>query len=433
MIRIKEIEDILPYYLTHSKRLLVSVLDVDGSFLYVGEKFNQYFGVSLNYSDFTSFFTLLNELERSEFEYIIGEIIGKPYELFDFEQKYEQDEIRWELSVIKNSQGDFLGILAVGNLNLSQAIAIDAGFDQVDAQSDICFQIDQDWNIGYANKQASEFFGQEILKVNGQKIWDIFPQSKVYEYALEFKQARILDEIRSFESFIPEAGKWYKVFLFPKLSYMNVYLKDISERKGLSQQLELTKKTLDTVLQSHHETILLFGSDLRLAQFNLHADQGMEEFFGRKITLGEKLWQILSPEISSKLLPQIEKIFKGESISISQIDKNSNIKLHHNLIPILNDDKKTIAVLYSIRGEKDDHLRIIENADLIKEICSAQSHLLRGPLSSMLGLLELMDESKMGEENQKYFSYLKPLSLQMDQVVHQHARKVAAIQSIWER
>jgi signal transduction histidine kinase len=64
--------------------------------------------------------------------------------------------------------------------------------------------------------------------------------------------------------------------------------------------------------------------------------------------------------------------------------------------------------------------------ETLRELALCPSHILRSPLSSMLGLLELIDYRKLDPENQRYISYLKPLAQELDDVIRSNAKKMAA-------
>lgn len=61
---------------------------------------------------------------------------------------------------------------------------------------------------------------------------------------------------------------------------------------------------------------------------------------------------------------------------------------------------------------------------MLKELVMKPSHILRSPLSSMLGLLDLIDPYQLDAENQKYFSYLKPLAKKLDEVIRTNAKQI---------
>jgi signal transduction histidine kinase len=63
---------------------------------------------------------------------------------------------------------------------------------------------------------------------------------------------------------------------------------------------------------------------------------------------------------------------------------------------------------------------------ILRELFMKPSHILRSPLSSMLGLLDLIDPNQLDFENQKYFSYLKPLAKKLDEVIRTNAKQISS-------
>jgi hypothetical protein len=62
---------------------------------------------------------------------------------------------------------------------------------------------------------------------------------------------------------------------------------------------------------------------------------------------------------------------------------------------------------------------------LMRDVFHQQSTTLRAPLSSILGLLELIDNTQLDKENKKYFSYLKPLAQELDNTIRKNSKQVS--------
>lgn len=78
--------------------------------------------------------------------------------------------------------------------------------------------------------------------------------------------------------------------------------------------------------------------------------------------------------------------------------------------------------LLDISGLKKQIFTLHKEIDRLKEVAFLPSHIYRGPLSSMIGILELIDENQLGEENKKLFGYLKPLAHELDQSIRLQAK-----------
>ncbi|WP_296699985.1 hypothetical protein [Algoriphagus sp.] len=99
-----------------------------------------------------------------------------------------------------------------------------------------------------------------------------------------------------------------------------------------------------------------------------------------------------------------------------------NIKQVNNLYP---ENITALVQIIDISSIEKKMIQIQEENEKLRELAIRPSHILRSPLSSILGLLELMDEDQLDEENQKYFSYLKPLAKELDDVIKSNAKKMS--------
>lgn len=96
--------------------------------------------------------------------------------------------------------------------------------------------------------------------------------------------------------------------------------------------------------------------------------------------------------------------------------------------PIADTHNQLEGVLIQIMdstSERNKLMQIQRENDRLRELALSPSHILRGPLSSMMGILELMDGSEMGKENLKLFRYLKPLAKELDSAIRQHSKKIS--------
>lgn len=71
--------------------------------------------------------------------------------------------------------------------------------------------------------------------------------------------------------------------------------------------------------------------------------------------------------------------------------------------------------------------RIIKQNQQLKEIAWIQSHKVRGPLATILGLIDLFDIGHASPENAEIITYLRTAADQLDAVVHDIVEKANAV------
>jgi PAS domain-containing protein len=374
---------------------------------------------------------LIRDNEKNEFQEIIGKTIETPNKVFGFDQKHRMQKLNWEYSVFNNEEGDFLGVLGIATLQDETEIIIGTENFKLNPKIDIAFQLNGEWEIQSANEIAEGFFGKKIKYLLNQKIWQVFQHPKIYEYALEFKKAKETNCSVTFDDYNPESDTWHQVVIYPKNDCLDIYFKDISTVHGLASKKNLMKSTLDAILENSDEGFFLMNNELKIKGFNTQASELVMAVFNKELKENEKFVNLLMPGTEEKFLMNIEEIFSGSIISFEEKVEYQSIEnsrlLRHTFIPVPDDKKKVASIIYRVKDiqeEKDNLSKSIQNNELLRNIIYNQNNVLRSPLSSILGLLDLIDDKQLNEDNQKYFSYLKPLAEELDKVIRNNTKKM---------
>ncbi len=431
MIQLRDIEVMLPLYLRESSNLLVIVVDLEGRHLYSNSLFSEFFKIKIDQLANISFFDLVRDNEKDEFLEIIGKTIEAPNKVFGFIQKHRMQKLNWEYSVFNNEEGDFLGVLGIATLQDETEIIIGTESIKLNPKTDIAFQLNSDWEIQSANMVAADFFGKKINDLLNQKIWQVFQHPKIYEYALEFKKAKETNCSVTFEDYNPESETWHQVIIHPKNNCLDIYFKDISPIQGLASKKNLMKSTLDAILENADESFFMMNKELKIKGFNAQASELVMTVFNKVLKENDKFINFLLPGTEEIFLMKIEEIFSGSIVSFEEKVEFQSVEksrlFRHTFIPVSDENKKVVCIIYRVKDiqvEKDNLSKSIQNNELLRNIIYNQNNVLRSPLSSILGLLDLIDDKQLDEDNQKYFSYLKPLAEELDKVIRDNTKKM---------
>ncbi|MCH6201843.1 hypothetical protein MMU07_19855 [Aquiflexum sp. LQ15W] len=429
MIHSKEIKELLSISHRESSTLLVCVLDLEGEVAHCNPVFRKFFRLSEAQKPY--FLEFFDEFQKTEIEPLISDLIGKPNDIVRYTQSYFNSLVSWEFSFLKNSDGDFLGILGIGTLKheteqLSNEIGI-----KVNIETDIYIQVNNDWEVQFANLEAENFFEKCSDSLRDKKIWQVFPDPKIYEYALHFKKAKESGNITVIDDFISENGKWYQIIICPRSSCIDIYFKDVSEVQLIQSGSRRLDSTLETILHNSDQGYVLMSQDLRIMRFNEMASKQVQVYLGKALKEGDKFLHFLLPGMEGKFLANLEDIIGGKNVSFEQSVKSIGTDegriYRHDFYPVTSPDKKIIGFVYSTKDIHDSHdvlTKLLNQNNVLKEILYSQSVVLRSPLSSILGLLELLDKKQLDRENQKYLSYLKVLAYDLDQIIRKNTKTI---------
>jgi PAS domain S-box-containing protein len=435
MLNLKEIEALVPATFKNSDLIYVCVLDIEGQVYFASQRFEKLFGSLSSDIYENNFLETLNKVDKKRVHDFFIEVIESPNRNSPIELLHGNTHISWEFSVLKNDEGDFSGILGLGYPKSAsyQLSTEEKSFPKdVNTITDIFFQLNHSWEIISANDQAEKYFGMAERDVIGKTIWQIYPDQNIYRYALEFKKAKETKTLRIFEEFSSLNGKWYKVFIIPRPTGMDIVFKDISEIQKLSSEFRQINLTLHNVIENLEDCLFFVGKDLKIIGFNSKAAKLIYSFFGDKIKVGDKFLPYLFEGMDEFFLKHNERIFKGETFVIeNEVPRTrlgDTIWFSHKFYPMVDADQRINGFVYSCRDIHKDKIeidRLSHQNRLMRDIFHHQSTTLRAPLSSILGLLELIDKTQLDKENKKFFSYLKPLAQELDKVIRDNSKQVS--------
>jgi signal transduction histidine kinase/CheY-like chemotaxis protein len=111
----------------------------------------------------------------------------------------------------------------------------------LESTTDYVFAISADSLITYANHRARYRLFKDIDPV-GAVVWDIFPKLADGGFRQEVDEALAENKAASSERFFPELSAWFEIHVNPSLEGVAFYLKDVTEKRELGEQLRQAQK-----------------------------------------------------------------------------------------------------------------------------------------------------------------------------------------------
>lgn len=187
-----------------------------------------------------------------------------------------------------------------------------------------------------------------------------------------------------------------------------------------------------TQLSAISGSVWLIDQKMKVIQQNLEGRILSKSWRGKSFSEGEKFKFNSDSSCFSILTDKVKNcLLSGESADFEfRLEtKDCEIGLWKVIIkPVNNLYRENVTAFIQIIDFSSIERRMIQIQDenqKLKELALKPSYILRSPLSSILGLLDLIDEDQLNDENQKYFSYLKPLAKELDEVIRSNAKKVS--------
>lgn len=429
MISTDSIESLIPEFLMDSNHFFLVVADIEGKVMKVNRGFDRINSNPVNFP----FADFLSPNSEQEFSYSLELMLGSPkirrHLMLDHPALKNEgfSQIWWEFSVVTTQDMDVSGIIGIGvgmpflEQEMPWNNLVDVlGFGEIG--------LDQEFKVLYWDDRILEWFdpiaenweGKELSKVLFFKDLDQFnhllSQISSGDRPMCFLINTDYPGKLSLAALATLSDKGFQLFLMPRA--IPFYSKP---EKPLIQ---------NQILSLFSGSIFVLNDAGILIQQNESAKNLGRIWKGRAYSEGFGLSFPNQSNRFSKLLGAIEDAKKGQSteLDIKLLMPNQEFSFWNvSIKPIISDIKIFEGVLIQVidtTSIKSHSVVLSSENERLRDLALSPSHILRGPLSSMMGILELMDFRQLDNENQRLFGYLKPLAKELDLVIRQHAKKM---------
>jgi len=205
------------------------------------------------------------------------------------------------------------------------------------------------------------------------------------------------------------------------MNQMSEGLADLREvRKNKSQN----EQKLRAMFESLTDAYFLLGKHGEILDFNQVAYQIIDRFYHIKLSVGRIMSGFLESGYRASFSSYYDRALLGEHV---QLERLTNIGTDKKLwwdirfSPITNDQDEIIGVSYlarDINERKLIELRVIAQNHSLLKIAEIQSHDYRGPVASILGMMNLI-ESEDYVASKEHLMLLQSSTKKLDEKIHE--------------
>ncbi|GAB3220019.1 hypothetical protein GCM10027454_10510 [Algoriphagus aestuariicola] len=408
----------------------VVIVDVEGRVLMHNRDFAKVDGLPGQ----TQFADILTPNSAAEFNYSLELLLCSPKTKRDLMLEHsvggggKASRVWWEFSVITNPEMDLSGILGigVGMQFLEQEMPWD---NLVDVLGFGKIALDKDFRILNWDDRILQWFDADGENWKGNKLMEapafkgLAQLNEMLGQVSNEKNPKCLmveshtSPVPAFAALLTASTEGYHLFLVPK---------------EIQSQKQTEKPAIPTnVLACLPGAVFVLNKAGKLSQINQEGKNLGRIWKGRAYSEGFSLTFPCQPNRFSKLLRAIDSANNGlaTDLELKMLMPDQEFQFWDAYVrPIQGGSDSPEGVLIQVFDSskiKKQIFQVNRENDRLRDLALSPSHILRGPLSSMIGLLELIDSKQLDRENQKLFNYLKPLSKELDQVIRDHAKKMS--------
>ena len=143
--------------------------------------------------------------------------------------------------------------------------------------ADTFYSLDKQWRFTTVNPAAEKApFGRPAAEMLGKVIWDLYPAlvgTRIHQHYLDAAKKHSLEH---YEAQSPLDGMWYEVFMQGREGGVDVYMRDITVRKQVEEELRESEKRYKELVENANSMIIKMDNEGKISFFNDYA----QNFFG---------------------------------------------------------------------------------------------------------------------------------------------------------
>jgi len=201
---------------------------------------------------------------------------------------------------------------------------------------------------------------------------------------------------------------------------LSVHMEEIEHQK---RQIEKSEAKLNAFFNSATSCHIMVGGDLSVITFNRAAVTFIHDLFGKELRKGIHVLYFLNEEYIDRFIDDYQKALAGEFIREERLftyPSGHGLWWEVSFVPAVDSSGKIFAVSFNatnINETKTHSNKIREQHDILLKIAHIQSHEIRGPVATMMGIMNIIRD----EENfcAEYLAMLEEVAHAIDKRIHE--------------
>ena len=291
--------------------------------------------------------------------------------------------------------------------------------------SDLYLSLTPDWRIRAVNAAFEHATGKDRRELLGQDVWETFIGARELAFYPQCAKAMEEREAVHFEEYYPPLGIWLRVSAYPSPEGISVYAQDVTVQKGQMERITESERNLTSVINNTEDSIWYIDRTHQIKFSNRAYDLRREQILGAETPQERRVTTPSGFETAPRLtLSQgYTRAFAGERCQFELfVTLKNSFQAYYDVLlnPVFERGGQVIGIgcfSRDITARKAAESRMLAQNDRLKQIAWSQSHLVRGPLASILGLVGLFDTDPDPAANRELIRHLQKTALQLDSAV----------------
>jgi PAS domain-containing protein len=282
---------------------------------------------------------------------------------------------------------------------------------------------DSSLKIIYVNAEAQRILNkrpEEILNLTLlQALHGIVPDSAIRKLR---NRKNTISSV-PFEYFLKPRKIWLKGIIFENDEGISVYFNDVTAERRAIRQTKLTEQVLDASLRSTQTSYVLLDSNHCILAFTDGLEKRLNEEYNINLVKGSDLRKLVSHKNLTKYNNCFNSALKGRAVSWEKeggLAEINSVWYLMNFWPVFDAQGQISGVALTsqnISELKRTSTIVMKQEQVLADISYKQSHHVRGPVATLLGLLMLLKPEQMNDEQKHIFGLMQNTTEKLDRVI----------------
>jgi PAS domain S-box-containing protein len=140
--------------------------------------------------------------------------------------------------------GSFQTLIAMVLANRQTVVELRESYDKItrilESITDAFFSLDRQWRFRYLNPEAERVLKKSQAELAGKEVWQEFPNADAFRE--QYENVLATNKAAHFDEFYEPLSTWFEVHAYPSMDGVNVYFRDVTERKQAEAALMKAEK-----------------------------------------------------------------------------------------------------------------------------------------------------------------------------------------------